>query len=200
MFNDHPLTLNSDAFNALKNDFNQMLRATLSSMEQKEAEEGTITVKLGISLLKDHVPDPTIVTYEAEREIIRPKFDHKVTATIQYKSEKTGTLSGDYELVWDRAISEWVMRPITNGQMNLFEDGDPGATPGANAPPPGLPPGAVAALPPSGAIDAEYTVVGVNESTKNVTECPDNVNGTPDNVNDPPAEPYEYETPPGEVS
>jgi hypothetical protein len=135
MFNDHPLTLNSDAFNALKNDFNQMLRATLSSMEQKEAEEGTITLKLGISLQKDYVADPAIVTYEAQREIIRPKFDHKVTATIQYKSEKTGTLSGDYELVWDRDINEWVMRPITNGQMNFFDNA--GST---GEHPPGTPP------------------------------------------------------------
>ena len=119
--NEFALTLSSDAFNALKSDFNQLLRQTLSSMEQKEAEEATINMKLGISLSKEMVPDPSIVAYDAQREIIKPKFTHKVGSIIQYKDEKSGVISGDYELVWDSSIKEYVLRKVTGGQTSIFD-------------------------------------------------------------------------------
>lgn len=134
--NSFTLNLESDAFNALKTDFNQILRRTLAGMEQKEAEDATITLKLGIALTRDMVPDPTIVAYEAQREIVRPAFTHKISSVMQYKDEKSGILSGNYELVWDKELCDYVMREITNGQTSLF-DKEPPPPP---APPPALPP------------------------------------------------------------
>ena len=120
--NNFALTLSSDAFNALKSDFNQLLRQTLTSMENKEAENATLTVKLGISLSKEMIPDSSVVSHDAQREITRPKFDHKVNSVIQYKSEKCGSLCGDYELIWDKNLGEYVLCMITNGQICLFDD------------------------------------------------------------------------------
>ncbi|MCL2856186.1 MAG: hypothetical protein FWE19_00480 [Oscillospiraceae bacterium] len=119
------LTLASDTFNALKTDFNQILRQVLGSMEQKQAEDGSVTIKLNIGLQRDQVPDPSMPYEGAMREIIRPRFDHKVTSNIQLKDEKSGTLSGDYELVWDKDLCEWVMRPISDGQTSLFDQEPP---------------------------------------------------------------------------
>ena len=116
------LNLEGDAFNALKSDFNSMLRQVLHSMEQKEAEDGTLNIKLDISLLKENVQDFDAEHEGAEREIIIPKFKHNVTSTITYKDKKSGFLGGNFELVWDKTTGSWILREITNGQTSLFDD------------------------------------------------------------------------------
>jgi TRAP-type C4-dicarboxylate transport system substrate-binding protein len=106
------LTLSSDTFNALKSDFDQVLRKTLTNMENKESEQAELTVKLKISLMKEQAPNFDSLIPGAQREVIKPKFDHKVSSVMQIKDEKTGTLSGNYELVWDGELGQYVMREI----------------------------------------------------------------------------------------
>lgn len=118
------LSLDGDTFNAMKTDFNLMLRRTLSTMERKESEQAEITIKLKINLTKDQTQDLDILAYDAKRDIIRPKFDHKVSSVMQYKDEASGTLGGNYELIWDKEHGDYVMREITNGQTSLFDNED----------------------------------------------------------------------------
>lgn len=119
---EYALTLDSDAFNALKSDFNQILRSTLNNMIQKEGEKAEVKISLKITLTEGMAPDLQEVKYEAEREIIIPKFEHKVSSVMQYKDEKSGITGGaEYELVWDKDAVAYVMRPIKNAQMDLFE-------------------------------------------------------------------------------
>lgn len=119
---EYALTLDSDAFNALKSDFNQILRSTLNNMLQKEGEKAEVKIALKITLTEGMAPDLQEVRHEAEREIIIPKFEHKVSSVMQYKDEKSGITGGDeYELVWDKDVVAYVMRPIKNAQMDLFE-------------------------------------------------------------------------------
>lgn len=119
--NEWDLTLNGDTFNALKTDFNQVLRKTLSNMERKGSEAAELTVKLKIQLKKDQAPDFPVDGTEMKRDIVIPKFDHKVSSVMQIKDEVTGTLGGNYELVWDPTRGEWVMREIVDPQTNIFE-------------------------------------------------------------------------------
>jgi len=122
---DYALTLDSDAFNALKSDFNQILRSTLNNMIQKEGEKAEVKISLKITLTDGTAPDLHESKYEAERGIIIPKFEHKVSSLMQYKDEKSGITGGaEYELVWDKDAVAYVMRPIKNAQMNLFEYSD----------------------------------------------------------------------------
>ena len=122
---DYALTLDSDAFNALKSDFNQILRSTLNNMIQKEGEKAEVKIALKITLTEGMAPDLQEVRHEAEREIIIPKFEHKVSSVMQYKDEKSGITGGaEYELVWDKDAVAYVMRPIKNAQMDLFEYSD----------------------------------------------------------------------------
>lgn len=116
------LTMESEAFNGLKTDFNQVLRRTLTNMERKESEQAELTVKLKISLEKDTAPDFREVRHRAERDIVRPTFTHKISSVMQIKCEKSGVLSGDYELVWDEEIGDYIMRPIDDGQLSLFDE------------------------------------------------------------------------------
>lgn len=119
--NEWDLTLNGDTFNALKTDFNQVLRKTLSNMERKGSEVAELTVKLKILLKKDQEPDFPVDGTEVKRDIVIPKFDHKVSSVMQIKDEVTGTLGGNYELVWDKTRGEWVMREIVDPQVSIFE-------------------------------------------------------------------------------
>lgn len=121
----YTLTLESEAFNALKSDFNQLLRKTLTTMLQKEGEASDMKIALKISLVK--VTTPTDGEDGPTRDLIIPKFEHKVTAQMAYKDEKSGSVGGvDYELVFDQDTSNYVMRKIKGNQQSLFDTDDEG--------------------------------------------------------------------------
>lgn len=123
--NAYALTLESDAFNALKGDFNQLLRKTLSTMIHKEGEKAELKLSLKITLTQGETRDLQEPRYEAQRDYILPKFEHKISTVIQYKDEKSGFVGGEeYELVWDKEKRDYVMKPIKDNQMNLFEYDD----------------------------------------------------------------------------
>lgn len=110
------LSLNGDTFAALKEDFDSILAQTLSNMESKGADEAVITLKLGVSLEKQ-----SFVRDDEPTELTKPSFKHDISSVMQVKNKKSGSLSGDYELVWDDDEQKYVMRKITNGQMTLFD-------------------------------------------------------------------------------
>ncbi len=117
-----PLSLNGSAFNALKADFDSILRNTLSNMELKGADSAEMSIKLKISLERDQTEDFDASYAGAMRDIIKPKFDHTVQSVLQIKDKKDGTLSGNYELVWDPKEQKYEMREITNRQTSLFDN------------------------------------------------------------------------------
>ena len=158
--NDLPLSLKSDTFSALCSDYDQILRSTLQGMEETEQDTAEINIKVKITLTPDSAPDFEV--RNQTRAVTKPKFDHTVSSVIQHKEKKTGTLSGNYELVWDRESCQYVMRPIDNGQMTMF-DKDEGHTSGQDGTvvASGELPQAKRELPaPEGeVIDADYSVV-----------------------------------------
>lgn len=99
-----------------------------------------------MKLEKDQARDFEVHEYEAMRDIVKPTFKHEISSAMQVKDKKTGSLSGNYELVWDRDSGQYVMRNIDDGQVTLFD------TEGSNViqmpEPPALPAGTV--------IDADY--------------------------------------------
>ncbi len=122
--NDLPLSLKSDTFNALCSDFDQILRSTLTGMEETEQDVAEIAVKVKITLTPDSAPDFTVAGGQQTRAITKPKFDHTVSAVIQKKEKKTGTLAGNYELVLDREPCKDVMGAIYNGQLHHVDGGE----------------------------------------------------------------------------
>lgn len=117
----YPLTLENDTMNAFKSDFNQMLRRLLSMMEQQDAEEGTLNAKIVVKLVKDTARDFQTNGYDGTREITKPTFNHKVGIAMQFKDEKSGTLGGNYEMVWDKDLGAYVMVEIDNGQTSMWD-------------------------------------------------------------------------------
>lgn len=116
-----PLTIESDTLNAFKADFNQMLRRLLTMMESQEAEEGTLNAKIVVKLEQDKARDYQANNYDGTRDITKPTFNHKVGIAMQFRDEKSGTLGGNYEMVWDKELNSYVMVEINNGQTSLFE-------------------------------------------------------------------------------
>lgn len=114
--NDLSLSLKSETFSALKEDFDSILARTIGNMEMKGAEEATVTLKLGISLEKSSMNSPSGL-----QEITKPSFKHDISSVMQVKDKKSGALTGDYELVWDAAEGKYVMRRIDNGQVSIFD-------------------------------------------------------------------------------
>lgn len=119
---DLPLSLKSDTFSALSSDFDGMLRQLLQGMVDTGESAGTINIKVKVTLTEDSAPDFTVAGGQQTRSITKPKFDHEVSAVIQRKDKRTGSLSGDFELVRD-GNGGYVMRHIDDGQYDLFEGG-----------------------------------------------------------------------------
>lgn len=114
--NDMVLSLKSDTFAALKEDFDGILSKTIGNMEMRGAEEATITLKLGISLEKSSISGPAGI-----QNITKPSFKHDISSVMQVKDKKSGALTGDYALIWDETEGKWVARRIDNGQITLFD-------------------------------------------------------------------------------
>ena len=115
------LTLDSTAFSKMKEDFNSILKKTLSNMQVKESKEATLTLKLNISLTDAEAPDFSVPYENAMHNIKKPRFDHKISSVTQIKIEESGSLKGEYELVWDDNLQDWIMKPIDNGQQTIFD-------------------------------------------------------------------------------
>lgn len=121
--NQMSLNLESDAFNAYKHDFNIVLRNLLRTMEQKGADTGEVNAKMKVTL--DHGSVPVYGDGDGtSRMAVTPKFQHKITSTMQIKNEASGELYGEFELIWDDEINDYVIRPMEAAQMNIFDTMD----------------------------------------------------------------------------
>lgn len=110
-------TLDADAFVTMRNDFDRMLINTVRSMMMKNSDTATVSLKLDIDLLRttavdDEAPDGV-------RDIIMPRFEHKVSSVMQMKAEEKGKADGVYELSWDDVRNEYGMRAISEGQTTF---------------------------------------------------------------------------------
>lgn len=125
MSKDYSLSLRGEAFNSLCADFDTTLRDVLAGMIETEQNTGEINIKVKITLTDDSAPDYTVAGGHQTREVTKPKFDHTVAYVIQRKEKKSGSFSGNFELVFDKASGQYFYRDIDNGQTTLFDgDGD----------------------------------------------------------------------------
>ncbi|MBR6102605.1 MAG: hypothetical protein IKP95_09265 [Ruminococcus sp.] len=114
----YDLDINSEAFNAFKLDFNAILKALLHAMSKNGAENGEIAVSL-----KVNIEEKDVIDRGYQRAANVPSFDHKITSKMQFKNEKKGSLSGNFELVYDEEKNEWCIKEIRDDQISFFDDG-----------------------------------------------------------------------------
>lgn len=105
----------SDIFSGLRNDFDDMLKKTISKMLSKQCDGADVTIKLGISLTE---------TGNENKAQFTPIFRHKVSTVMNIKDEKCGGFSGRYTLFYDSVNDEYAIREIDNGQIKFDMTGD----------------------------------------------------------------------------
>lgn len=115
------LNINSSVFDSMKNDFNSVLKKTLANMRSKQGEAAEISLKLKITLEEDNVPDLYSEDGNGRRDIVKPIFNHKVSSVMQIKEEESGSMKGNYELVYDKEKDDFIMRPIDDGQVTFAD-------------------------------------------------------------------------------
>ena len=116
-----PLSIHGETFNALKYDFDAALRGLVGTMIAKGSEEAKISIGLKITLAKDQAPDESITAYAASRDVVIPKFEHKIKSTITINEQREGFLGGtNYELVYDKEQG-YVLLPIKDLENRLFD-------------------------------------------------------------------------------
>ena len=122
MCDDMVLSLKSDTFNTLKEDFDAVLGRTIGNMQMRGAETATITLKLSISISKENCRDWNSDDEGAMRQFQRPSFGHEISSVMQVKDKVKGALTGDTELVYDMDTDEWVLRKLENAQRSIFDE------------------------------------------------------------------------------
>ena len=114
------LNIEGQAFASMREDFNKVIKRTVNNMEEKASNNAEITIKLKIELVPDYLPPQQ--SDQEGRAILKPKFEHKVSSVMNTKFEEAGSLKGDYELVWDEELQDYVARPIGFEQTSIFDD------------------------------------------------------------------------------
>lgn len=122
MSKDYSLSLRGEAFNSLCADFDTTLRDVLAGMIETEQNTGEINIKVKITLTDDSAPDYTVAGGHQTREVTKPKFDHTVAYVIQRKEKKSGSFSGNFELVFDKASGQYFYGSLVDEGLLCAEE------------------------------------------------------------------------------
>ena len=118
------LIIEADTFEKLRRDTNIVLQKALGTMKDKGSMEGKVSIALDIKLVSEFIPnfDPDI---EGEtRQILKPKFEHKVTSAINIKNEEKGGVNPEMAMVWDEDSQSYVLRYVNNTDQRSMFDSD----------------------------------------------------------------------------
>ena len=120
------LNFDGDTFNDMKRDMNFVLQRLLGNMQEKECQEGTLTLKLDVSLVREYVPNYNPNIPGESREIAKPKFSHKVTSQMKVEDMKKGNLDTEMELFLNEETGAYEMRPVADTSQKTIFDSDYG--------------------------------------------------------------------------
>ena len=122
MENIKELFLEGEAFEDARQKFNVVLQRLFKSMVDTGSTEGSITLKMDVSMKREYIPnnDPDI---EGEtREVKLPELSYKVNSSITVKDEQKGNNNPQMELVWDDEQQKYVLQYVANtSQRSIFD-------------------------------------------------------------------------------
>ena len=116
------LDFDSDTFEEMKKDMNFVLQRLIGNMQEKGSDEGSMTLKIDVTMVKEFIPnyDPDI--RGESREVSKPQFKHKVTSVVKINDEKSGSFNNEMELVMDEDTGVFKLVPIANtAQRSIFD-------------------------------------------------------------------------------
>ena len=105
------LSLSSETFTPAVEAFDRQMIALLRRMRQQHISEGSVSLKISVSLERQFPMDEE----GNQREIYVPKFEHETAAQIVQKAKTSGEISEDFVLVIGRdGLPEMVSRDTDN--------------------------------------------------------------------------------------
>lgn len=116
------LDFDSDTFEEMKKDMNFVLQRLIGNMQEKGTTEGSMTLKIDVTMVKEFIPnyDPDIKG--ESREVSKPQFKHKVTSAVKINDEKSGFFKNEMEMVMDEETGVFKLVPIANtAQRSIFD-------------------------------------------------------------------------------
>lgn len=123
---DQATVIESGCFAQMRADTNKVLQKLLNNMVEKSTNEGSVAIKIDITLQPEYVPIPVEerpFDSGETRMILKPQFEHKISSTMQIKGEAKGRYSSDMmELVYDQNTDQYILTPVRGGQqLNIFD-------------------------------------------------------------------------------
>lgn len=85
---DKRLDFDSDTFEDMKHDMNFVLQRLLGNMIEKQSTEGSMTIKIDVTMVKEFITNYDPNVKGESREISKPQFKHKVTSAVKISDEK----------------------------------------------------------------------------------------------------------------
>lgn len=117
------LKIEGEIFDDLRKDINMALQKALKEMTDKDSDEGKISIAIDIKLDKESIPDYSSGQEGKPRDIVKPRFLHKVAHAINIKGERKGGINPEMAMVQDEDDKELVLTYVNNTeQRSIFDD------------------------------------------------------------------------------
>lgn len=118
------LDFDSDTFEEMKRDMNFVLQRLIGNMQEKGTTEGSMTLKIDVTMVKEFIPNYDPDVKGETREVSKPQFKHKVTSAVKINDEKSGTFNNEMELMMDPDSGVYKLVPIANTSQRSIFDSD----------------------------------------------------------------------------
>ena len=118
MQNYEEMKIESDVFGVIRGNFNALLQRLFKNMKKNDSVEGSITMKVNITLDQDWVTDGRGGTIEINNPILK----HKVSIEVPVKDAIDSKSNTGMNLVWDDEVKRYVLKRVNdNGQRSIFD-------------------------------------------------------------------------------
>lgn len=118
MLNYEELTMESDIFEKIRDDFDLLFQKLFRKMEVSQSEEGSIDLKINIEMQEDTIPQDD----GGVKRIAKPVLKHKISTVVPVKDSTEGKKDTGMELVYDADLKRYVLKYVsTGGQMNIWD-------------------------------------------------------------------------------
>ena len=119
------LHIDDTAFDGMRYDTDRVLQKLLKNMIEKESMEGSVTIKIDVSLKQEFIQNTNPDIDGETRRVLIPAFTHKIGSVMQIKDEAKGGIKyDDMEIVWDDELKEYVVKPISDTTQRTIFDTD----------------------------------------------------------------------------
>ena len=106
------LSISGEQFEEFRTCFDALLNNLVATMVNYGSEEGSINVKLDVGLQEEEVNGV---------KVRKPTFKHSTSTVVQVKQKISGSICGEYNVVFDEAIGSYVIKDIDNGQVSFTD-------------------------------------------------------------------------------